>query len=150
MRYFGEIPGTYPGQTFANRTELMLSRIHRPKRAGIGGTQRDGAESIVLSGGYEDDEDHGAVIVYTGYGGRSVRSGKQVTHQDPTLVRANLALAVSCRRELPVRVVRGAELDSPYAPDEGYRYDGLYRVTEYWQESGKRGYEVWRFRLEKI
>ncbi|MGN6430905.1 MAG: YDG/SRA domain-containing protein [Gaiellaceae bacterium] len=30
-------------------------------------------DSIVISGGYEDDEDYGDLIVYTGAGGRSVR-----------------------------------------------------------------------------
>lgn len=30
----------------------------------------------------------------------------------------------------PVRVIRGYKLDSPYAPSEGYRYDGLYTVEK--------------------
>jgi len=51
---------------------------------------------------------------------------------------------------LPVRVIRGYKLDSPYAPETGYRYDGLYVVEEYWQETGKSGFKVWRYRLTKI
>src|SRR5215207_9194293 len=39
-------------------------------RAGIFGSSTQGADSIVLSGGYKDDEDHGDIIVYSGYGGR--------------------------------------------------------------------------------
>jgi hypothetical protein len=31
---------------------------------------------------------------------------------------------------LPVRVIRGPSKHSKYAPPEGYRYDGLYDVTE--------------------
>jgi putative restriction endonuclease len=30
-----------------------------------------------------------------------------------------------------------------------YRYDGLYRVARYWQERGKDGFRIWRFRIEK-
>ena len=43
--------------------------------AGISGAERDGADSIVVSGGYEDDEDYGNVIVYTGAGGNDPSSG---------------------------------------------------------------------------
>jgi putative restriction endonuclease len=31
-----------------------------------------------------------------------------------------------------------------------YRYDGLYRITAHWQETGKSGFRIWRFRLERI
>jgi hypothetical protein len=34
-----------------------------------------GAESIVVSGGYEDDEDHGDTIIYTGHGGNDPQTG---------------------------------------------------------------------------
>jgi len=51
---------------------------------------------------------------------------------------------------LPVRVVRGSNLDSPYAPEAGYRYDGLYAVEEFWEETGKSSFKVWRFRLAKV
>ena len=34
-----------------------------------------------------------------------------------------------------------------YGPKAGYRYDGLYRVKEYWEERGRSGYKIWRFRL---
>ena len=142
---FGHLPGTYVGQSFATRIELSLSGIHPSRRAGISGSQREGAVSVVLAGAYEDDEDHGDTVLYTGQGGRSLKSGKQVVDQD--LVKGNLALAVSCQRELPVRLVRGANPHSPYAPEEGYRYDGLYRVESYWQEAGRSGYRVWRYRL---
>ena len=32
----------------------------------------------------------------------------------------------------------------------GYRYDGLYRVAEYWKERGEDNFDVWRYRLLKI
>jgi len=47
-------------------------------QAGIVGGTGSGAESIVLSGGYTDDEDHGDEIIYTGDGGRDPRTGRQI------------------------------------------------------------------------
>lgn len=147
-RHFGHIPGIYEGQHFANRLELSLSLVHRPRQAGISGSKLEGADSIVISGGYEDDEDFDDVIIYTGHGGRDLKSGKQVAHQD--LVRQNQALALNCQTGLPVRVIRGANADSPFAPREGYRYDGLYQVTDYWRTTGRSGFMVWKFRLEAL
>ena len=122
--------------------------MHRPLIAGISGSEREGADSIVLSGGYEDDEDLGDEIVYTGHGGRDQDSGRQIVHQ--SLARGNLSLAHSSTEGLPVRVIRGTNLDSPYAPRSGYRYDGLYMVDDYWQEEGRSGFRIWRYRLIKL
>jgi putative restriction endonuclease len=102
----------------------------------------------VLAGGYEDTQDFGEVIIYTGHGGRDPESGRQKAHQ--TLTRGNLALAYNTLQGLPVRVIRGARQSSLYAPEAGYRYDGLYMVEDYWREVGKAGFDVWRYRLRKI
>lgn len=147
-RIFGHIPGYLEGSLFENRTELNESRVHVPIQAGISGSQTEGAESIVLSGGYEDDTDHGDVIIYTGHGGRDQSTGQQ-THDQP-FARGNRALALSKQDGLPVRVIRGSNHDSPYSPPYGYSYDGLYAVEEFWHEVGKSGFEIWRFRLVKI
>ena len=92
-RVFGHIPGYPEGSRFESRAELSAAGVHRPTMAGISGSEREGADSIVLSGGYEDDEDLGDEIVYTGHGGRDAESGRQVAHQ--RLTRGNLALAHS-------------------------------------------------------
>src|SRR5262249_32875697 len=146
-RQFGDISGVAVGIVFASRAELSHAGVHRPTMGGISGSGKEGADSIVLSGGYEDDEDFGDEIVYTGHGGNDPETKKQIA--DQKLSRGNLALAVSCREGLPVRVVRGAELDSAFAPEHGYRYDGLYFVEEYWHEPGRSGYLVWRYRLRR-
>lgn len=39
-------------------------------------------------------------------------------------VTGNLALSRSVESGKPVRVIRGYKLNSLYAPEEGYRYDG--------------------------
>ena len=65
---FGHIPGYPVGSWFENRAELADARVHRHRQAGISGSASKGADSIVLSGGYEDDQDFGDLIIYTGYG----------------------------------------------------------------------------------
>jgi len=120
--------------------------VHTQTQAGISGSQLEGADSIVVSGGYEDDQDFGDEIIYTGHGGRD-SSGKQIA--DQTLTRGNLALAKNEIDNLPVRVIRGAHKGNLFAPEVGYRYDGLYRVESHWIELGKSGFNVYRFKLVK-
>lgn len=149
-RVFGHVVGLDDeliavGTIFRGRAELAAAGVHRPPMAGISGSAGEGADSIVLSGGYEDDWDLGEVIVYTGHGGQDERTKRQVRDQEFT--RGNKALAVSCVEGLPVRVVRGADPRSGFAPTSGYRYDGLFRVEEYWQERGRAGFLMCRFRL---
>lgn len=143
MRVFGEIKGINPGDLFENRKALRDAGVHLPNQKGISGSSFVGADSIVLSGGYEDDEDFGDVIIYTGAGGQ--KDNKQVADQE--LDGVNLALAKSKIENLPVRVTRGHKHKHELSPDSGYRYAGLYKVDNYWYETGKSGYKVWRYRL---
>lgn len=146
-RIFGEIQGTPVGTSFLTRKATAAAGIHKPLQAGISGSKDDGSDSIVISGGYEDDSDSGDVIIYTGEGGQDDK-GRQIANQE--LVRGNLALAKSEIDGLPIRVVRGADKKNPYAPESGYRYDGLYSVDSHWHEIGKSGFLVYRFKLIKI
>jgi putative restriction endonuclease len=143
----GDLPGVLPGQVFPSRADLAAAGVHRATQAGITGVAGEGAESIVLLGGYPDDHDEGDVIVYTGHGGRDSASGRQIA--DQTFTRQNQALVTSSLNGLPVRVTRGAGHRSPHSPAAGYRYDGLYWVDSYWQEPGRDGYLICRFRLVK-
>jgi putative restriction endonuclease len=147
-RVFGHIPEYPEGSHFGSRAELSEAGVHRPLVAGISGSEREGADSIVLSGGYEDDQDFGEEIVYTGHGGRDQETGRQVADQN--FSRGNRALAYSSLNGLPVRVIRGSGHPSRYSPSSGYRYDGLYLVDDYWHETGRSGFRIWRFRLIKM
>ena len=142
---FGHIDGTKEGQVFANREELGLSGIHTPPQAGIWGRQNEGSASIVLSGGYADDIDDGDYILYTGQGGQDKPGGNQVRDQEFTL--GNRALQLNKEYNLPLRVTRGYQVEK--GPDEGYRYDGLYYVTEYERVEGKEGFQICRFHLQR-
>src|SRR5689334_4258818 len=106
-RVFGEIPGHPAGTTYPNRQALADAGVHKPLQAGISGAVAEGADSIVLSGGYEDDQDQGAVIIYTGHGGRDPNTGQQIADQEFT--RQNAALLQNEQQGLPVRVIRGAK-----------------------------------------
>jgi putative restriction endonuclease len=124
--------------------ELWGAGVHRQTQAGISAQQGRGAESIVLSGGYEDDEDFGAVIIYTGRGGRSAETNQQVA--DQVLTGANLELVRNEQQGLPLRVTRKVTTGN----GSFYRYAGLYRVVSHWAEPGRSGHRVWRFRLELL
>ena len=71
---FGHIPGYPVGSRFENRAALAEARVHRHRQAGISGSASKGADSIVLSGGYEDDQDLGNLIIYTGQWGPCYRT----------------------------------------------------------------------------
>ncbi|EPS93289.1 hypothetical protein FOMPIDRAFT_1026584 [Fomitopsis schrenkii] len=155
---FGHIPGVPVGTFWASRQECGKSRVHAPTVAGISGSKEKGAYSIVLSGvtGYEDDVDEGDRIIYTGSGGKAKgdrsRTGPQTQDQSFSDPR-NAALLKSRDTGNPVRVVRGAELRSDFAPPGGdckYRYDGLYTVTNAWLERGRAGYTICRFELQRL
>ena len=147
-RVFGPIDRIQVGQIFSNRKEASVLGVHAPPIAGISGSEREGADSLVVAGGYIDNQDFGNVIIYTGQGGNNPDNKRQV--KDQQLTRGNKALAISCDKGLPVRVLRGASKKNQHAPNDGYRYDGLFSVTRYWQAKGTDGFKIWRFRLEKI
>ncbi len=143
---FGEIEGIKEGDWFEGRKEMMPSSFHRNWGAGIDGNGSEGTAAIVLSGGYEDDKDLGDEIIYTGAGGNDPNTGKQITDQSWEN-RGNAGLLKSMSEGLPVRVIRGHKHNSPLSPKSGYLYAGLFSVVDAWQETGKSGYKICRFRL---
>ena len=143
----GEIPNIAVGQMFADREECRLAGVHNAGIAGIAGySGGQPAESIVVSGGYKDDEDHGNLIIYTGDGGRDPNTGKQIRDQER--IRGNSGLYRSWSIGVAVRVIRSI---GPNGRGKPYRYDGLYEITdEPKYELGRDGYFIYRFRLESI
>ena len=76
---FGQISGHPVGTWFPNRAAVKAAGLDRHLQAGISGDAREGADAIVVSGGYPDDEDYGDRILYTGQGGQERR--RQVEDQ---------------------------------------------------------------------
>jgi putative restriction endonuclease len=146
---FGEVPGYPVGSVFGSRGELVTAEVHRPPMGGISGNGRDGADSIVVSGGYIDDVDYGDVILYTGHGGRDARTRRQIADQDLT-DSGNAGLVRSQLDGLPVRVIRGRGGDPDHSPLSGFRYDGLFRVDDHWSTTGQEGFRIWQFRLVRL
>lgn len=58
--------GVLVGEIWEDRLECRQWGAHLPHVAGIAGQSNQGAQSVALSGGYKDDEDHGDWFLYTG------------------------------------------------------------------------------------
>ncbi|KAI0778162.1 hypothetical protein BD413DRAFT_684062 [Trametes elegans] len=157
---YGAIPGIPVGTWWETRQACSVDAIHAPWVAGISSGPQ-GAYSVALSGGYEDDVDLGEGFTYTGSGGRNLKGTKEKPKNLRTAPQScdqsfenpfNKALKRSFETKKPVRVIRGYKLDSAFAPDEGYRYDGLYTVESATMEKGlnKDGYLVCKFAFKRI
>ncbi|KAF4622344.1 hypothetical protein D9613_009296 [Agrocybe pediades] len=137
---------------FESRKECAEKGVHARNFAGIAGSSKDGAFSICVSGGYQDDVDNGDYIIYTGTGGQedTYGSGSDTQRCDQSFShKDNAALKISADTGRPVRVVRGANASSVYAPEKGYRYDGMYVVKKAYLCKGISGYMICRFELER-
>ncbi|KAJ2702823.1 hypothetical protein FB645_004132 [Coemansia sp. IMI 203386] len=164
--HVGAIPGVRVGQSWRFRIHVSEAGVHRPPVGGIAGSSTSPAVSIVLSGGYPEDEDHGDWFYYTGSGGYDLSGNKRQAKQqafDQELTRQNKSLALACAAPIdeikgseaedwtqssPIRVCRSykaAKMHPEYAPAEGVRYDGLYKVVSYWRQKGVSGFYVWRY-----
>lgn len=148
--YIGEVPGITEGTFFISRRQLYDKGLHRVLQRGIA----PHGSSVVISGGYTDNVDDGKVIIYTGEGGRDQSTNKQI--RDQKFSGGNKHLAENHLKGIPVRVHRSINThdnkknDTKSPAGFRYRYDGLYRVADCWEEKGKEGFNICRFRLEKI
>jgi [histone H3]-lysine9 N-trimethyltransferase EHMT len=153
-RIVGPMPGISVGDAFFFRMELCVLGLHGQVQAGIdyvsAGRSASGepiATSIIVSGGYEDDDDHGDVLVYTGHGGRDPNLHKHCV--DQKLEGGNLALERSMAYGIEIRVIRAVK--SRRSPiGKVYFYDGLYKVVDYWLDRGKSGFGVYKYKMLRI
>ncbi|KAJ6430280.1 hypothetical protein OIU84_021642 [Salix udensis] len=152
-RIVGSIPGVQIGDVFFFRMELCVVGLHGQPQAGIdylpasqSSNREPIATSIIVSGGYEDDEDAGDVIVYTGHGGQDSLN-KQCEHQK--LEGGNLAMERSMHYGIEVRVVRGIK-HAGSVSSKVYVYDGLYKILDCWFDVGKSGFGVYKYKLLRI
>jgi len=137
------------GAVFKDRKELKAAGLHKHLMAGIDYEKDGNAISIVISGGYKDDEDLGNRIIYTGQGGQS-SPGSGIQVKDQELLKGNRALVNSSLNQSPVMVIRGSGGNPKFSPKEGYRYDGLFMVTKHWFSKSVDGPLVIRFELIKV
>ncbi|XP_047313101.1 histone-lysine N-methyltransferase family member SUVH9-like [Impatiens glandulifera] len=147
----GSIPGVMVGDMFF-RMELCVVGLHGQTQTGINylptsiiSSGEPVTTSIIVSGGYEDDEDYGEVLIYTGLGGRDRgQSGTQEIRDE------NLGLETSKKYEIDIRVIRGYE--SSESPNgKIYIYDGLYRIVDAWRDKSKSsGSLVIKYKLLRL
>ena len=147
--FFGKPDLVNEGDIFPSRKALIANRLHRHTQRGIDGNGTDGSSAIVISGGYIDDYDYGDEIMYTGEGGNDPRTGRQCKDQS-IFSPGNAGLILSMKKKLPVRVIRSSEHNSPFAPKNGYKFDGIYYVKDYSIIKGKDGYKIVQFKLIKL
>ncbi|KAK4899918.1 hypothetical protein LTR27_002679 [Elasticomyces elasticus] len=107
------------GQWWPTQLTTVRDGAHGAMIAGISGAAGDGAYSCVMSSGQGyDDEDHGEWVLYCG-----------TDSTDGKITEATSRLLESRDNGKPVRFLRSHNLNSPFAPEIGFRYDGLYKVV---------------------
>ncbi len=148
-KIFGDISNINEGDEFVNRQMLRDVGLHLPLMDGIDGNPIEGASSIVLNGGYVDDYDLGDEIVYTGHGGNDSNTRRQISDQSWN-AKGNKGLLISELHGLPVRVIRGHRHRSSFSPKNGYKYGGLFFVSGHFEDRGKDGFVICRFKLKKL
>ncbi|KAK5728717.1 hypothetical protein LTR15_001856 [Elasticomyces elasticus] len=129
------------GQWWPTQLTTVRDGAHGAMIAGISGAAGEGAYSCVMSGGNGyDDEDHGEWVLYCG-----------TDSTDGKITEATSRLLESRDNGKPVRFLRSHNLNSPFAPEIGFRYDGLYKVVSSKaldkSDSTRRRHQ---FRLERL
>ena len=139
--------GFQVGQWFPFQIVAWFRGAHGHQMAGISGTQETGAYSIVVSGMYDElDKDYGEYLYYSGSGSH----GNKDPNRPPPSKSGTMALHTSIRTQKPVRVLRSSTGKSQYAPSEGMRYDGLYRVVSVSQPKNGHGGRFEQFKLVRL
>jgi len=153
----GHIKGTQVGQSWKNRELLKNSEVHGHTTCSIHSRGNEGAYSVLVQGKSLDGKDCGDEFTYLGSGKMKFMK----LHADQELKGFNKELARCCDAEinekgavardwknsLQVRVVRGAkDRTSEFAPEDGFRYDGLYKVVKYFKRKEvESGFYQWLF-----
>jgi len=155
----GNVAGIPVGHEFFSRSEMAAVGFHRSPMRGIDycpagrsnktfeGRKLPYALCVISSGGYEDDNDNGDWLWYTGEGGNDLNSSRrQVAGQ--LLKGGNEALHNSMTLRVPVRLARFAGKTQQHSYSGiSYFYDGLYNIVEYKSENGTQGKKVLKFKL---
>ena len=130
---FGAIAGVSVGAAFASRRALIAEAgVHRTAMQGISGLQSEEQTPSCSPAGMPMT---GTTVTKSSTPAKAAagwNTGRQVADQE--MVKGNLGLLRSQQLGQPVRVIRGAGHPSIFSPDQGYRYDSLFRVDEVWHE----------------
>lgn len=132
------------------------------------GSYITGATSIMLYrnlSGLETFVDKGYEFIIAG---RNITAKNEPDMLKKMLIRQDRALALTCdaplnektgstaynwRNSRPIRVVRARNAARPpndFEPEQGFRYDGIYKVVKYWPTICKKYKKGWRNNVLKI
>jgi hypothetical protein len=101
---------------------------------------------IITLGGYKGmDKDRGTTLLYSGS-----NSHTNTNPTEPEVSANTAAMITSHRLQNPIRVIRSYRSDWEHAPTVGFRYDGLYRITQYRIQHNTLGGAYYRFKLERL
>ncbi|XP_024009733.1 putative inactive histone-lysine N-methyltransferase family member SUVH10 [Eutrema salsugineum] len=95
------------------------------------------AISVVSAGKNADEAQDPDSLIYTGFGGQE---------SDQKLNRMNLSLEEALKIKSVLRVIRAVE-DEKRKHGNIYIYDGLYSITDMWEEKSANGFKVFKFRF---
>ncbi|KAK8038867.1 hypothetical protein PG993_007278 [Apiospora rasikravindrae] len=143
--------GLSVGQWFAMRLVALHHGAHGASQAGISGSQKTGAFSIVAGNSiyHEFDQDQGDVLYYSA---PRAHENKDPDHLG-TASSGSLALRASHSSRKPVRVLRsagGGGSDNDWLPRCGIRYDGLYRIDAVREKKNASGGLYEQFKLVRL
>jgi hypothetical protein len=110
-------------------TQLAVFRDgrHGQTQGGITSHPEKGAFSVIMAGGLDSKNrpypniDRGHEVLYCGTDNNGASEPSKETK----------AMIVNQEGKRPVRLFRSSNLGSPYAPEQGFRYDGLYEVVTF-------------------
>jgi hypothetical protein len=145
--------GLVNGQWWPFQICALRDGAHGSIQGGISGASGEGAYSCIMSGGVDSqgkpypDRDEGDVIWYCGTDSDNREPTGELSACNINLTAANgfslkaKALHADSRpaytqrmlesaKGKPVRLIRSHNAHTQYAPELGFRYDGLYDVTE--------------------
>jgi len=129
------------GQWWPSQLAAVRDGAHGATIAGISGTEGKGAYSCIMSGGHDyPDEDNGDKVLYCG-----------TDSTDGSVTEPTRRMLENVENGKHVRLIRSHNLKSPFAPEIGFRYDGLYKVVSSQNLDGSNSSrQRHRFKLERL
>ncbi|KAJ3646639.1 hypothetical protein Zmor_024217 [Zophobas morio] len=164
---FGPILGIQVGTVWNDKSQIFEAGVHTNSASNVCGAE-EGVYSIVLENPHEVLQDCGDEFYYNIFSRSTMKPrtittkvfiqhitkmAKQLTSNCHNYKRENCSFGKAdiWERGKPIRIVRSDKLRniSKFAPENGFRYDGIYKVVEYFPHIDATGCIVWRFLMKR-